>query len=70
MTQVTQLIIPPSKQHTRNLIKAIFDVATKRPASQETMQHIQTLATEAIATMNCARQQPAQGGRKKIKGDS
>ena len=65
MTQVTQLIIPPSKQHTRNLIKAIFDVATKRPASQETMKHIQTLATEAIATMDCSRPRSDKGGKKR-----
>lgn len=65
MTQVTQLIIPPSKQHTRNLIKAIFDVATKRPASQETLKHIQTLAAEAIDTMNCSRQQHDEGDMKK-----
>ena len=51
MTQVTQLIIRPSQDQTRNLVLAIIDVARKQPASHETLTHIRTLATEAIDLM-------------------
>lgn len=59
MTQVTQLIIPPSSdRQISNLIRGIVDIATKRPANAETLKHIHTLAAEAIAMMD-SRQQPA-----------
>lgn len=63
MTQVTQLIIAPSSdRQISNLIRGIVDIATKRPASDETLMHIHTLAAEAIAMMN-ARQQPVKPKR-------
>jgi len=48
MTQVTQLIIRPSQDQTRNLVLAIIDVARKQSASQDTLSHIRTLATEVL----------------------
>lgn len=57
MTQVTQLIIPPSSdRQIINLIRGIVDIATKRPASNETLMHIHTLAAEAIAMMDSRQQ--------------
>jgi len=53
MTQVTQLIIRPSQDQTRNLLLAIIDVARKQPASQDTLAHIRTLASEAVDLMGC-----------------
>lgn len=55
MTQVTQLIIRPSQDQTRNLLLAIIDVARKQPPSHETLTHIRTLAAEAIDLMSCSR---------------
>lgn len=51
MTQVTQLIIRPSQDQTRNLVLAIIDVSRKQPASQDTLTHIRTLATEVLDLM-------------------
>jgi len=57
MTQVTQLIIPPSTdRQISNLIRGIVDIATKRPANAESLKHIQTLAAEAIAMMDSRQQ--------------
>ena len=55
MTQVTQLIIRPAQDQTRNLVLAIINVARKQPASQDTLAHIRTLAKEAIDLMSCSR---------------
>lgn len=64
MTQVTQLIIPPSSdRQISNLIRGIVDIATKRPANAETLKHIQMLAAEAIAMMD-SRQQPVSGKKR------
>ncbi|MGG6193023.1 hypothetical protein ACQV2B_02850 [Pantoea allii] len=63
MTHVTQLIIAPSSdRQISNLIRGIVDVARKRPATAETLKHIQTLASEAIAMMD-SRQQPVKPKR-------
>lgn len=64
MTQVTQLIIPPSSdRQISNLIRGIIDITKKRPATAETISHIQTLAAEAIAMMD-SRNQPASGKKR------
>ncbi|WP_432372800.1 hypothetical protein ACRPHP_07170 [Pantoea allii] len=64
MTQVTQLIIAPSSdRQISNLIRGIVDVARKRPATAETLKHIQALASEAIAMMD-SRNQPASGKKR------
>jgi len=63
MTQVTQLIIRPSQDQTRNLVLAIIDVARKQPASQDTLVHIRTLAAEALDMMSDSRSD--KGGKKK-----
>ena len=55
MTQVTQLIIRPSQDQTRNLVLAIIDVARKQPASQDTLVHIRTLAAETLDLMGEAK---------------
>jgi len=63
MTQVTQLIIQPSSdRQISNLIRGIIDITNNRPATAETISHIQTLAKEAIAMMD-SRQQPVKPKR-------
>lgn len=63
MTQVTQLIISPSSdRQISNLIRGIIDITNKRPATAETIHHIQSLAAEAISMMD-SRQQPVKPKR-------
>ena len=62
MTQVTQLIIRSSQDQTRNLIRAIHDIAKKQPPTHETLVHIRTLAAEAIDLMSDFRSD--KGGKK------
>ncbi|WP_289365886.1 hypothetical protein [Pantoea stewartii] len=65
MTQVTQLIIPPStNRQISNLIRGIIDITNKRPATAETISHIQNLAEEAIAMMHSRQHsvKPKRGG--------
>lgn len=66
MTQVTQLIIRPSQDQTRNLLLAIIDIARKQPPSHEILTHIRTLAAEADDLMGCSPPEvvaPARSGR-------
>ncbi|MCG7388782.1 hypothetical protein [Pantoea sp. ACRSB] len=62
MTQVTQLIIRPTQDQTRNLVRAIIDIAKKQPPSHEALMHIRTLATEALDMMSDSRSD--KGGKK------
>ncbi|MDN4131892.1 hypothetical protein [Pantoea ananatis] len=63
MTQVTQLIIPlSSDRQISNLIRGIIDITKNRPATAETIHHIESLAEEAIAMME-SRQQPVKPKR-------
>lgn len=55
MTQVTQLIIRPTQDQTRNLVRAIIDIAKKQPPSHESLLHIRTLAAEALDMMSDSR---------------
>ncbi|MEN4767302.1 hypothetical protein [Duffyella gerundensis] len=53
MTQVIQMVIrQPALNQARNLTLAIIDIARKREASAESLNAIQMLAVEAIATMD------------------
>ncbi|WP_210453104.1 hypothetical protein [Pantoea ananatis] len=57
MTQVTQLIIPlSSDRQISNLIRGIIDITKNRPATAETIHHIESLAEEAIAMMESRQQ--------------
>lgn len=55
MTQVTHLIIRPTQDQTRNLVRAIIDIAKKQPPSHEALLHIRTLATEALDLLSEAK---------------
>lgn len=63
MTQVTQLISRPTQEQTRNLVRAIIDIAKKQPPSHEALMHIRTLAAEALDMMSDSRSD--KGGKKR-----